>query len=99
MADNMDIELKFWTFHFANPHVYELFKKYAEDVLHAGYEHYGIKAIFERVRWHMDIDTEGGEGFKLNNNYTSRYARLLSQEDKRFCGFFRNRQLKTDTIL
>lgn len=67
----------FWQYHQNNPHVFELFLKYARQLKVAGREHYGTKAIIERVRWHLTVETVGDD-FKLNNNYTSCYARLLT---------------------
>ena len=95
----MTLEKKFWEYHRSNPHVFELFKKYAQEIRDSGFRHYGSKSIFERVRWHLDVETLDPEGFKMNNNYSSRYARLLMFEDPTFEGFFRNRTLKTYSVL
>jgi hypothetical protein len=92
IIDNMDD--RFWEYHRANPHVFILFARFAMQVKHNGHDHYSAKAIFERVRWHFSVETTG-EDFKLNNNYTSRYARLLAEEYPEFEGFFRNRELST----
>ncbi len=92
------LERKFWAYHNQNPHVFELFERFAKEAarLHG---HYGAKAIFERVRWHMDVETVDAEEFKLNNNYTSRYARLFMLKNPGFDGFFRTRELLTSSRL
>lgn len=77
----------FWLYHEANPHVYELFKKFSRQLKLAGRKHYGVGAIIERIRWHFAVESSGDE-FKINNNYRSCYARLLMIEDQAFNDFF-----------
>jgi len=77
-----------------NPHIYSLFKRYAEELRHTGRHRYGAKSIIERVRWHVATQTVG-EPFKINNNYTSRLARKLIDEDATFEDFFELRRIKT----
>ena len=95
----MSLESKFWTYHKANPQVFNLFKHFANEARSKGYAQYSAKAIFERVRWEVSVNTNDPEKFKMNNNYTSRYARLLITSDPSFADFFRNREMKTHTIL
>jgi hypothetical protein len=65
-------------------------------VRRTGRTHYSMKGIFERVRWHHDIETNTREPFKLNNNYTARYVRLIEKEYPNLVGFFRTRELTSD---
>lgn len=81
---------KFWRYHKENPHVFELFRHYSMAVKKAGRKTYGAGAIFERIRWHLSVETSGDD-FKLNNNFRSCYARLLIMEDSSFDGFFLTR--------
>lgn len=80
----------FWKFHQENPEVFGLFKALCDDVRNAGKTKYGAKAVMEVVRWKVNVYTHGDE-FKINNNYTSCYARLLMIEDPSFDGFFQLR--------
>lgn len=82
---------KFLDYHANNPHVYELFKTYANMAKKRGFKNFGAGAVFERLRWHMNVETTG-DPFKLNNNYRAFYARLLMEEDPSFEGFFRTRR-------
>jgi hypothetical protein len=59
-----------------------------------GWNHYGIKAIVEVVRFHRALETTDPD-FKLNNNYSSRYARILMDEEPELAGFFQTRELKS----
>jgi len=82
---------KFEEYHRDNPHVFRLFKQYSEQALDRGYTKFSAKAVFERLRWHYQMETVGDD-FKLNNNYTAYYARLLMQSDIRFQNFFELRE-------
>ena len=88
------IQSAFLTFHYNNPQVYDLFKKFAYEARDAGFRHIGAKAIAERIRWQTMLETHGG-GWKVNNNYVSRYVRMLLDECPFFRGFFETRGLKT----
>jgi len=43
----------------------------------------------------MSIETQDPDGWKLNNNYTSRYARLVMDECPDLDGFFNTRELQS----
>lgn len=94
----MNIQMKFEEFHANNPHVYKLIMRFIGEAKRRGFKHYTIKGIFERVRWHMNIETyaTGNDEFKLNNNFTSRYVRLIEQRHPELTGFFRTRELTAD---
>jgi hypothetical protein len=83
----------FFSFHQQNPKVYRLFSKYAYQLKRSGQTQYGAKAIMERIRWHLAVETTG-EDFKLNNNFTSCYARLLMTRNQRFKSFFEVRSTR-----
>jgi hypothetical protein len=70
------LAVKFWEWHSANPHVYELFKRYALQAALAGRHRFSARTITERIRWHTQIDTAGDE-YKINDHWTPFYARLF----------------------
>ena len=86
-------EIAFRAYHHANPHIFACFRDLAMRLYRAGVRHYGSKAIWEAMRYEFAIRAHG-ESLHLNNNYTSRYARLLMEQDARFDGFFSVRQLR-----
>lgn len=81
--------------HRQNPAVWELFIKFALQAVHIGREHYSANAIFERIRWHVEIETKGSE-VKLGNNFRAYYARLFHLAYPEHDGFFRNRKLTSE---
>ncbi len=87
-------DCRFQEFHNANPRVYVELVKLARMLQGKGREHYGIGALFEVVRFHRAIQTTDAL-FKLNNNYRSRYARLIMGQEIDLDGFFETRELKT----
>jgi len=88
-----ELDKKFRQYHFEHPEVFKFFAQFALQLKHKGFKHFGAKAIMERIRWEVALQT-GRDGFKINNNYTSRYARLLEQKLPMFRGFFRKRALQ-----
>lgn len=94
-AEDRTIQERFEEFDAANPQIYRLFSRFAVAALESGRKRYSADAILHRIRWFVDIETQGDESFKLNNNFSSRYARKLAAEDERFQTFFEFRVLKT----
>ena len=80
-----------WEYHKENPKVYELVEQYTFQVIGRGYSNYSINSIFERIRWHTDIETTG-ESFKLSNNHRAYYARYFHHLHPEHDGFFRTKQ-------
>ncbi len=93
----MSIREEFTKFHQLNPSVWILFSQYAHQMIASGREHYSANAIFERVRWHVDIETRG-DPFKLNNNFRAHYARLFMDVYPQHAGFFRTRGLTRTSL-
>ena len=89
-----DIQADFERFHAANPEVYRLLVKFTRQVRDAGREQYSIDSIFHRLRWHYHIELRTEEPFKLNNNFTSRYARLIMAQEADLDGIFEVRVLR-----
>ena len=85
------IEEKFWRFHALNPHVEVALRRMALQLKDSGHSRYGLRALFEVLRFKSSIDTTGRQ-FKLNNNYTSFYARLIMDLEPALIGFFQIRE-------
>lgn len=92
------LEERFWEFHRLNPSVYHALVRLARQVKAAGRTHFGIGALFERLRFEAALQTWGDE-YRLNNNYRSRYARLIMAQEPDLEGFFETRELHTHSHL
>ena len=57
---------------------------------------FGIKAVFERVRWWSLVETRDNEGFKINNNYAPAAARYLEEKYPHTQGLFAKRSARCD---
>jgi hypothetical protein len=87
------IDARFLKFHAENPQVYAKLVELCWRVRGNGFRKYSIRTIWETLRWHYDMEIRSDEKFKLNDQFTSRYARLLMQEDEAFEGLFNVREL------
>lgn len=85
------IDARFLRFHEQNGHVYRRLVQLSLDLRAKGVAKYGMKALFEVVRYEA-LQTRG-EVVKLNNNYTSRYSRLIEAQEPRLKGFYTRREL------
>lgn len=85
----------FEKFHVENPHVYELFKKFAKQALDAGRQTLSGSLIMERIRWETVIQTTGDQ-FKLNNNHCAFYARKFHEDHPQFGEVFVTRQQRKE---
>ena len=78
-------------FHQQHPEVWRLFCGFAFEMIHRGYLHYSVNAVFERIRWEIDAGGDGTDAFKLNNNYRAFYARRFRNLYPEHAEFFRIR--------
>lgn len=89
------IQARFEAFHITHPEVYEMFVRFATELVRAGRARYSSDAILHRVRWETDLKVIEG-GFKINDHFSSRYARKLAAEHPSLFGdFFEFRKLKS----
>lgn len=91
-----NIDERFNEFHAANPEVYRALCALARGALARGKRRIGIGALWERARWDMWLDSTE-EAPKLNNDYRSRYARLLMANELDLAGVFEVRGLRSQS--
>jgi hypothetical protein len=89
-----NLDEKFAEYHMTNPTIFAKFVFYAEQLKAAGRRRIGAKAIVERIRWDSLVSAIDGD-YKINNNYTSRYVRMLSVKRPDLAPMFATRQLKS----
>ena len=85
MAGNKDKEA-FKHYHEQNPQIYKMFCKFAEQAARRR-DHYSAKAIMERIRWETMISDDQPD-FKIDNTWTSHYARKYMKDHPEHDGFF-----------
>ena len=97
-SDN--IQRDFLDYHAQNPHVYKFLVHFAlearRQLIQRGEMNpqYSIAAVVERARWHVNFEVKGYRDFKIDNDYRSRYSRLIQRTVPKLRGFFNLRQLR-----
>lgn len=90
---------RFITFHAESPEVYSTLVTLARQWVRAtGRRRLGVKALFERARWEIAIATSDPD-FKLNNNYTAFYARLIMAQELDLADLFETRRSEADDMV
>lgn len=92
--EHKTIEQRFQAFHENNPDVYRELVSITRQAKMAGLK-IGMKAVGEQFRWRRAVDTHDQSVYKLNNDYLSRYARSIMQQEPDLAGFFETRELKS----
>ena len=90
----------FDTFDRENPEVYDRFCALVNHLMAAGRTHYSADALLHVIRFERDIRTTGAGEFdgcdlKINNNFSSRYARKFAKDHPALASFFEVRRLKS----
>ncbi len=97
MQTLFDIPLaeKFETFDRENPKVWELFDRYAHELLEKGITHWSADNILHKIRFETAIETND-PNYKINNNYSAFYARKFVRIYPIHKDFFEFRKSKAD---
>lgn len=90
----MPTDEAFKKFHNANPWVVVELEKIAWEMIRHGRKKIGIQACVEIFRWETRRHTIGND-FKLNNNFCSRYARMILERNPHWGQVFELRRIKT----
>ena len=89
------IQVRFERFHAANPHIYERLVEAARQMRDAGRTRIGVGHLVEDViRWAGER-TDTADKYRISNDYRSRYARLIMEQEPDLRGVFEIRQLET----
>jgi hypothetical protein len=84
---------KWWEWHNTNPHIYDLFERFALDAIELGHKSLSAWLIVNRIRWETAVVTFG-DPFKISNNHIAYYARLFMVKHPQHDGFFKVKPLK-----
>ena len=96
-AEPNKIDRRFERFDKKNPRLFILFRDKALELIRSGVKFYGMKALYEEVRFDHKVRTSGQDEkpmVKLSNDFTSRYSRKLMDEVPELRGFFKTRTLR-----
>lgn len=74
-----------------NPLAWEMFEKFTFQMIRSGRRRCSSKLIFERIRWQTILTQKEREEFKINNNYSSIFARLFAEKYPKHADFFMTR--------
>jgi hypothetical protein len=88
------IQERFEAFDAAHPDVYATFALMAGQLRAAGKTRIGAKRILEVIRYEHDTSGKDTSGWKINNSFSSRFARKLIQSDPTYAPYFETRELK-----
>lgn len=83
---------RFKAFHAEHPEFYAAIERFSLQVIESGRARYGIAAVLERVRWHMNIERRQGDDVKINNDYKPYYARMFAAKHPEHADFFSTRR-------
>lgn len=78
-----------------NPEVWQEFERLALELIRRGVQHYGAKAVMEVVRYHRTVGSNDPH-FKVNNSFTSYYARQFARRYPKYREFFDMRRSRYD---
>lgn len=87
----------FVKFHNENPEIFLRLRSLALKTRRAGRDRYSIRTLYHVLRWEHSLETTD-KSYKLNNNHTPFYARLLMKTEKELDGFFETRQAIADDL-
>lgn len=94
-VEGATIQDRFESFHALNPWVLTALERLTEDALLHGRARLGIKHLVEVLRWQYGRHTTGDE-FRLNNDYSSQYVRLLIAGHPEWADVFEQRHLRAE---
>lgn len=87
---------RFEQFHAENPLVYQTLHRLTREWIAAhGQRRLGIRMLWEVARWEIIRSTNNAE-YKMNDHFTSYYARLLQIENPDLIGVFEVRSSPAD---
>jgi hypothetical protein len=90
------IAQRFARFHADNPQVYSMLVSLARDLRTRRPRKLGIKMLFEVLRWQYYVQTDTDEEYKLSNDFTAPYARLIMEREPDLQGAFNTKRSQVD---
>jgi hypothetical protein len=89
------LQERFERFNARNPHVYAAIVLIARRLVKAGRTRIGIAQVYEILRYERLVYAASDDGHKLNNDFRSRYSRLIIAREPDLAAAFETRELRT----
>lgn len=89
------IRARFLRFHDENPQVYRELVAMARELKSAGHDRFGLRMLWETLRWRRMLSTTDPTDYKLNDHYIAHYARRMMDHEDDLAGTFETRQIRT----
>lgn len=89
-----ELLVRFTQFHRANPDVFETLRRGANVHFSQGWRRSSVRIILNTARWGPESSPDDEYAFKVNNNYTSLYSRLLIATDPKFANWIEVRPMR-----
>lgn len=93
-ATGRSIDEAFKKYHAENPQVYDMFKEQVLRAVRRKREKVSANAIINWIRWEVSLDIRTKETYKINDHYSSRYARLFVMEHPHYEHMFEFREIR-----
>lgn len=77
-----------------NPDVWEWVVRFAFEAVAAGRARIGIASVWERIRWHVEVERRENP-YALNNNFRAYYARKFQRTYPAHSSLFETRRLRS----
>jgi len=95
VAKGMSMQARFEAFNDLNPWVYDTVVRLTRELVSNGHRKVGMRMLCEVVRWeYMRFTTDPSCEFKINNDYSPRYARLIMAQEPDLADVYELRELK-----
>lgn len=95
LSRRLSIESRFQAFHEQHPDVYRQLVSLARQAQRRGHARIGIGMLWEVLRWERLLrSTDPTSEHTLNDNYRSRYARLIMEQEADLAGMFELRRIR-----
>lgn len=76
-----------------NPDIVALFLRFARERMGSG-RNFGMKALWERVRWDIPVEIQRTDAWRLNNSHVAYVARDLLAIEPRLKDYIKTRRVK-----
>lgn len=90
------IRARFLRFHRDNPNVYRELVAMARELRSAGHARFGLRMLWETLRWRRMLATSDPSGYKLNDHYIAHYARMMMDSEPDLAGVFETRAIRSE---